>query len=76
MRKSCKRFTILVVFIFVNSMVINAQTIQLSLGQTQTSTSFRTSEFMFFGNYLLATPKQGWAGEIDSYKAFDEWLKD
>lgn len=50
--------------------VVCAQTVHLSLGKTQTSTPFRTSEFMFFGNYLLATPKQGWAGELGIEYAF------
>jgi hypothetical protein len=36
----------------------------LSLGQTQTSTSFRTSDLREGGNHLLFTPKRGWAGEV------------
>ena len=59
--KSCKRFTILVVFIFVNSMVINAQLILISVGNSQTSTPFRTSDLREGGNHLLFTSKRGYS---------------
>jgi hypothetical protein len=41
-----------------------AQTVNINIGQTQTSTSFRTSDLREGGNHLLFTPKRGWAGEV------------
>lgn len=44
--------------------VVCAQTTHLSLGKTQTSTSFRTSDWSEGLNHLLFTPKRGWAAEV------------
>jgi hypothetical protein len=52
------------VLLLVLSEIVSAQTVQLNLGQTQTSTPFRTSTIRQSGNHLLFTPKRGWAGEI------------
>jgi hypothetical protein len=46
------------------SVSIFSQNLLVSLGQTQTSTSFRTSDLREGGNHLLFTPKRGWAGEV------------
>ncbi len=46
------------------SHMVCAQTVHINLGQTQTSTPFRTSTLRESGNHLLFTPKRGWAGEI------------
>lgn len=54
----------LLVLASIWSHVVCAQTISLNLGQTQTSTPFRTSTGRQSGDYLLFTPKRGWSGEI------------
>jgi len=41
-----------------------AQTVHINVGQSQTSTSFRTSDYRASGNHILFTPKRGLAGEI------------
>ncbi len=46
------------------SHMVCAQTVHINIGQTQTSTPFRTSNFILGGNYLLIAPKCGLAGEI------------
>ncbi|MFT6112779.1 MAG: hypothetical protein ACJAXV_001570, partial [Bacteroidia bacterium] len=54
----------LTMVILLSTLRLAAQSIQLSLGATQTSTPFRTSTPSEGGNHLLFTPKRGWAGEI------------
>ena len=44
----------------ITNSTVNAQVIQFNLGQSQTSTSFRTSDLREGGNYLLFTPKRGY----------------
>jgi hypothetical protein len=55
-----------VVFIIISNCtsITYSQCIELRIGQTQTSTPFRTSTGRQSGDYLLFTPKRGWAGEI------------
>ena len=55
-----------VVFIIISNCtsITYSQCIELRIGQTQTSTPFRTSTPSEGGNHLLFTPKRGWAGEI------------
>lgn len=52
------------VLLLVLSEIVSAQTVQLNLGQTQTSTPFRTSELHEGGNHLLFTPKRGFAADL------------
>ncbi len=54
----------LTMVILLSTLRLAAQSIQLSLGATQTSTPFRTSDLREGGNHLLFTPKRGWAGEV------------
>jgi hypothetical protein len=52
----------LLILCFSNEML--GQEINFRIGQTQTSTPFRTSTIRQSGNHLLFTTKRGWAGEI------------
>ena len=59
-----KRFAFCLVLVSALPHLICAQIVQINVGQTQTSTPFRTSELHEGGNHLLFTPKRGFAADL------------